>query len=441
MSKRPKWRKLIQRGIYEVVSGGYKGQFMNVPNSNCIEQKPTYHATLEEALERQKWCDANLIDKKDDRHGQEALNEIHKRYGLNTNGLPYYLKDSGSGKTKRYAGDLLGKSVRMELSPGKRFRYLRYHITWALAHNELGDFVLDHINGDNNDDRLSNLRKTDATGNNHNLKCHREATKELRETEKGYQLVDRGISFRRARHGKGKYEVKPTSNCIDQSRMYYDTFEEALERRNWCDTNLIDAKDDKYGQEALNEIHKLYGLNANGLPYYRKVGGRGKSKHYAGDLLGKSAGIKLSSGKVFLYSRHQISWALAHNELGDFYLDHINGDNNDDRLSNLRKTDAIGNSRNLKCHREAKIKCIIENAIVSGKLTDEDEKYLVNATDEETKLITNGLSELSLEELNALILKALDENELTIQEKIQIISASKTNENAKKIVKLWGSKP
>ncbi len=88
----------------------------------------------------------------------------------------------------------------------------------------------------------------------------------------------------------------------------------------------------------------------NGLFYWIKDGGKGKSKHFSGDAVsGKFGGgyLKLFSGSRYLNASH-VAWWFVHGEWPSQTVDHINRDPHDNRIENLRLADASVQSNNRK---------------------------------------------------------------------------------------------
>lgn len=79
------------------------------------------------------------------------------------------------------------------------------------------------------------------------------------------------------------------------------------------------------------------------------------------DLIGKPAGFRHHSGYQHLefqgkyYSVHRICFYLYHGYWPKYHIDHINGDRNDNRISNLRDVPRSINAQNQKEHREGKL--------------------------------------------------------------------------------------
>lgn len=79
-----------------------------------------------------------------------------------------------------------------------------------------------------------------------------------------------------------------------------------------------------------------------------------KSKRWNTNFAGKPAFGNLSNGYLTgrtlgkNYKAHRIAWALFYGEWPSGMIDHINGNRNDNRISNLRVVDAIGNARNMR---------------------------------------------------------------------------------------------
>jgi hypothetical protein len=100
--------------------------------------------------------------------------------------------------------------------------FLGHRLAWLLSHGEPVPPVLDHIDGDTRNNRLSNLRAADYAGNLANAATHRDSTT-------GIKGVFRIKSTRR-------FMAYITKNRQRYHIGVYDTLEEAAEaRRNAAD--------------------------------------------------------------------------------------------------------------------------------------------------------------------------------------------------------------
>ena len=109
-------------------------------------------------------------------------------------------------------------------------------------------------------------------------------------------------------------------------------------------------------------------------------------KHYAiveasvGDIAGSlssSSGYTQVKLNKVLYLGHIIVWVLHNGEIPEgLYIDHMNGDKQDNRISNLRLVDKQGNSRNCKL-REDNTSGVKGVTFLSNKLKDGVNDYWV----------------------------------------------------------------
>ena len=104
----------------------------------------------------------------------------------------------------------------------------------------------------------------------------------------------------------------------------------------------------------------LKDLLLSDLDYNRNTGEVYWNKQTIKRVLDKPAGTKHSSGylilstgvngKVYSLRMHRVVWLLAYGEWPIGFVDHINNDRTDNRLSNLRLANSNQNSRNCVMH-------------------------------------------------------------------------------------------
>jgi len=74
------------------------------------------------------------------------------------------------------------------------------------------------------------------------------------------------------------------------------------------------------------------------------------NKRYAGKEAFKATVMGYKVGNIFdvQYKAHRVIWSIFYNDCSGFTIDHINGDSTDNRIVNLRKSNALDNMKNRK---------------------------------------------------------------------------------------------
>ena len=136
------------------------------------------------------------------------------RFNTQSAGTPALANPSKGYRT----GRLLGKNVKA------------HRAAWAIHYGEWPIGMIDHINGDRSDNRISNLRVVDASENGKNQRPRR--------TNKTGQMCINW--FPRDK----KWWVKITANGRQKHVGYFDTFEDA-----------VAARDLAYAENGFHENH------------------------------------------------------------------------------------------------------------------------------------------------------------------------------------------
>ena len=89
------------------------------------------------------------------------------------------------------------------------------------------------------------------------------------------------------------------------------------------------------------------------LSYNKESGHFTRIARRKGAVLGEIAGSKMSHGYISIcidgvdYTAHRMAWFWIHGAWPDGYIDHINGDRSDNRISNLRDVSQSVNMQNV----------------------------------------------------------------------------------------------
>lgn len=94
-------------------------------------------------------------------------------------------------------------------------------------------------------------------------------------------------------------------------------------------------------EDLLKKLH--YDPNTGVFTWRIKV----SSQKLAGSVAGTNKdGYTAIGVNRKIYQAHRLAWLYAHGKWPDKHIDHINGERNDNKISNLREYDDLQNSRN-----------------------------------------------------------------------------------------------
>jgi hypothetical protein len=87
-----------------------------------------------------------------------------------------------------------------------------------------------------------------------------------------------------------------------------------------------------------------------------RVSGQGRVNVHAGDIAGSigRAGYRIVRIDGKNYRAHRVIWLMAHGDWPEYEIDHINGNRDDNRISNLRHATRLQNAKNVGLSRRNK---------------------------------------------------------------------------------------
>ena len=105
--------------------------------------------------------------------------------------------------------------------------------------------------------------------------------------------------------------------------------------------------------DILLEFRDCYSYCKDSGNFYHKKSRGGQKKGDIAGTLGNKGYYRISLNKK-RYVAHRLAWLDVYGRLPDKYIDHINGDRSDNRISNLRVVSRQENSRNQRVRSDNK---------------------------------------------------------------------------------------
>ena len=252
--------------------------------------------------------------------------ELLEYYTYNQNEGEFYLRGRLIGSVDRQGYIILKY---------KNGTYRLNELIYFIHNNHLitkDDYII-HINGNRSDSRIENLRLVD-----------RENNREVDETGIYYYIR------------LGKF-----ASFVDRGKVrsligYYDTEEEAIAARekfnnNTKNNNAVELPEQKYLQECINynEDTGLAYWRERPIHHFNSVKKQAAfNNNYANKLINSrdNKNYIIAGVDRKYYKLHRLIWKLYYGEDPKYFIDHINGDSSDNKISNLRDIDNTYNQRN-----------------------------------------------------------------------------------------------
>lgn len=137
---------------------------------------------------------------------------------------------------KKIAGQLAGSYNRNYLVLKLNYkRYQAHRLAWLYVYGEMPDGLIDHINGDPSDNRISNLRLANHEQNGYNSKLHKTNTSGIK-----------GVSWCGSRN---KWLVQLSVNGKTKNIGRFDDLE-------FAELVAHEARDKFHGKFANHGVHK-----------------------------------------------------------------------------------------------------------------------------------------------------------------------------------------
>ena len=128
-----------------------------------------------------------------------------------------YVSKYSNRKEGEVVGTWTGKSYQVMID---KKHYMLHRIIWLYVYGSFPEFVIDHIDGDARNNRISNLRDVSTRSNNMNKSMHKKLSK-----------LPLGIYLRKRKKGNDKFEASIKINGVSKYLGIFDTIDDALTAR------------------------------------------------------------------------------------------------------------------------------------------------------------------------------------------------------------------